>query len=396
KTDPGGPAGGASAEGMLAEFYVVVAKTAAGVAGALGSPVEQLPGDVAAQVQKEHTRSLPAVLAFGRGLALKDRGDYAGARTEFETALKEDPNFELPRRELALLPATLISLIAVAGSVEAAAPAALATGGGLTLTSPAVLAAGGVVAAGAIGGGIAAAAGGGGGGGGARATTTANRHAPTLSGVENRSITLGQTVELQIVGTDPDGTRVHLSSPNLPAGATFTPTDAAPATASFSWTPTATGTTTVTFVATDSGTPRRSTSASAAISVGTPSATTTTTIPCTPLGAGCTQNGACCSGDCAVTPNQQTTVCCTGLGKACTTAGLCCGTTATCTTGVCCLLAAQPCRLHSDCCVGTSCTGGACCLPVNATCTTNAECCTGFCDVELGCQPGSGPFPTAR
>src|SRR6185295_4925340 len=199
-----------SAEGMLTEFYILVSRTSAAVAAGLDAPVDKLPPETAAKVQQTHTQSLPAVLAFGRGLDLKDRGDYAGARTEFETALKEDPNFDLARRQLALLPASLLSLAAVASSAEAAVPAA---GGGLSLTSPAVLAGGALLAAGAIGGGIAAAVSGGGGGGG---STPTNPHPPTLEGVEDRSVQVGEAVELQIMSKDPDGTRVELKVTNAP------------------------------------------------------------------------------------------------------------------------------------------------------------------------------------
>ncbi len=377
-----------SAEGMLAEFYILVARTAAAVAAGLGAPVEKLPPETAARVQETHTKSLPAALAFGRGLDLKDRGDYAGARTELETALKEDPNFELAERELALLPASLISLAAVANGAEAAVPAAVgATGaGGLSLTSPAVLAGASIVAAAAIGGGVAAAVSGGGGGDGSNPAT--NQNPPTLEGVENRSVTVGDAVELQITATDPDGTRVALQVTNQPPGSTFTPLDDRPARASFSWVPSTPGTQTITFTATDHGTPPRSTSRNAVITVSQQPPTTTTTFPCDPLGTGCALGATCCSGDCAVTPVQQTTVCCTGLGKTCSTPEECCGRFTGCTSGMCCLAAGQSCALPTDCCPGASCTAGACCLPVGAPCQTSTECCSGFCDTSLGCQLG--------
>lgn len=376
-----------SVEGPLAEFYLLVTKTAAAMAAGLGRPVDKLPSDVAARVQERHTKSLPAALAFGRGLEAKDRGDYATARTEFETALKEDPNFELARRELKLLPATLLSLLAVAGAAEVAAPLAVAgTASGLSLTSPVVLAGAGLVAAGAIGGGVAAGLSGGGDGGGSKAPAR-NPHAPELDGVENRSITLGQSVQLDITGTDPDGTQVKLTVTNLPSGATFTPVDGNPATGRFSWTPTGTGAT-VTFKATDSGNPPKSATANSIITV-SPSSTTTTTI-CLTLGTACSANGACCSGDCAVTPQQQTTVCCTGLGKTCSTATDCCGAASSCPSGLCCIAAGSACTLPTDCCAGATCTGtgGTCCLPDSAPCTSGVQCCGGFCDSGGTCSGG--------
>jgi tetratricopeptide (TPR) repeat protein len=375
----------ASAEGMLTEFYVLVPQTAAAVAAGLGTPVDKLPPDTAAKVRQPHTKSLPAVFAFGRGLDRKDRGDYAGARIEFETALKEDPDFELARRELALLPASLISLAAVASTAEAAIPA-----GGLSFTSPAVLAGAGLVAVAAIGGGIAAGVSGGGGGGGSTsAATSTNAHAPTLEGVEDRSVQVGEAVELQITGSDPDGTRVELKVTNQPAGSTFTPLGERPTRASFSWVPTTPGTRTVTFTATDNGNPKRSVSRNSVITVSQQTPTTSTTTPCSPLGSACQQGAVCCSGDCAVTPAQQTTVCCTAFGKTCGAAAECCGASTACTGGVCCIAAGVVgCSLPTDCCSGASCVSGGCCLPDGASCGIDSECCGGVCDVSLGCVSG--------
>jgi len=376
-----------SAEGMLTEFYILVSRTSAAVAAGLDAPVDKLPPETAAKVQQTHTKSLPAVLAFGRGLDLKDRGDYAGARTEFETALKEDPNFDLARRQLALLPASLLSLAAVASSAEAAVPAA---GGGLSLTSPAVLAGGALLAAGAIGGGIAAAVSGGGGGGG---STPTNPHPPTLEGVEDRSVQVGEAVELQIMSKDPDGTRVELKVTNPPPGSTFTPLDDRPARASFSWVPTTPGTRTVTFTATDNGNPKRSTSRDAVITVSQPTPTTSTTIPCSSLGSACDPQATCClSGDCALTPaSRTTTVCCTGYGKPCGGPEECCGISTVCTDGVCCIApGVAGCSVPTDCCSGGSCISGTCCLPAGAPCQAGgSECCSGVCDVSLGCLSGS-------
>jgi tetratricopeptide (TPR) repeat protein len=378
-----------SAEGMLTEFYVLVPQTATAVAAGLDAPVAKLPPETAAKVQQSHTKSLPAVLAFGRGLDLKDSGDYAGARAEFETAVKEDPNFELARRELSLLPASLLSLAAVATTAEAAIPAA---GGGLSLTSPAVLAGGAILVAGAIGGGIAAGVSGGGGGGGSSSAST-NPHPPTLEGVENSSVQVGDTVTLQITGSDPDGTRVELKVTNPPPGSTFTPVNDRQAHATFSWTPTTPGTSTVTFTATDNGNPKRSTTRNAVITVSQGTPTTSTTIGCLPLGSACDPQGTCCvSDDCAFTPAEPTTtVCCTGFGKPCGGPEDCCGVSTTCTDSVCCIApGASGCVAPTDCCSGASCDAG-CCLLVGLPCQTSAECCNGFCDTSLGCQPGSGP-----
>jgi TolB-like protein len=396
-TETSAQLGSSAAEGMLTEFYILVQRTAAALAAGLGAPIEKLPAETAAKVQQTHTKSLPAALAFGRGLDLKDRGDYAGARVEFEKALKEDPDFDLAKRELALLPLSLLSLAGVATAAEAAVPAALAaTGGGLSLTSPAVLAGASIVAAAAIGGGVAAAVSGGDDGG--NDSNPTNVHAPTLEGVENRTVAVGETVDLQITATDPDGTRVELKVTNQPPGSTFTPLDDRPARASFSWVPTTPGTQTITFTATDNGTPKRSTSRNAVITVSQQPPTTTTTFPCgDPLGTPCEVGATCCSGDCGPTPVQQNAVCCTGYGKTCTGREECCGPSTTCTDSVCCLpLGFVQCTLSTDCCSGATCISGNCCLPVGAPCQLDSECCSEFCDVDLGCQSASIPGRESR
>jgi tetratricopeptide (TPR) repeat protein len=372
-----------SAEGMLDQFYDLISKTAATIAAGLGRPVEKLPDDVSARVQERHTKRLPAALAFGSGLDAKDRGDYPAARVAFETALHEDPGFTLARRELLALPASLISLAAVASAAEAAGPSTEKKGPWLTSTP--VLVGAGVLAAGAIGGGVAAGvSGGGGGGGGTPSNPPKNPNPPEFTGVQNVSVTVGQPVRVDISATDPDRTKVKLTATNLPTGSTFTPVDGNPATATFTWTPNAPGSTTVTFKATDSGNPPKSTSANSIITVSQAPSSTTTTTMCSPLGTPCTVAGTCCSGDCAVTPDQTATVCCTALGKTCGTLSECCGGSTSCTNGVCCVGVTLPCSLPTDCCAGTTCSGGACCLPSGAPCNTGTECCSGICSGTCG------------
>ncbi len=139
---------------------------------------ERRPGsqEVIAEVRKPQTRSMPAMIAYSNGLDAKDRQNYPEARRQFEAAVREDPNFELPRRELLLLPLLALSVDKIIAAVESAAPSAktaglaLEGGSAATLgvnTTTAALVAGGVaVAGGAIAGGLAASGGGGGGGGG--------------------------------------------------------------------------------------------------------------------------------------------------------------------------------------------------------------------------------------
>ena len=51
-------------------------------------------------INERQTESIEALLAFGRGLAAMDAGDFAGARAEFQAATVADPSFSLPEAEV--------------------------------------------------------------------------------------------------------------------------------------------------------------------------------------------------------------------------------------------------------------------------------------------------------
>lgn len=102
----------------LDRFYVAVRDTAVAIASRLeGGAASALPA-AGERLRSIHTESLDAALAFGRGLDLEDRGDLDGARREYERALGADRSFRLARRQLATLPAALMSLPAVATAVQ--------------------------------------------------------------------------------------------------------------------------------------------------------------------------------------------------------------------------------------------------------------------------------------
>lgn len=124
-------------------------------------------------IRRPHTISLPAFRAYANGLDAKDRGDYGTARTHFQQALRDDPNFALAQRELITLPAAPLTPAGIITSVQTSLPPAStaiaglvapvapgATGGGLPLTTIGIGAL--VVGGAAIG--IAVGVGGGGGG----------------------------------------------------------------------------------------------------------------------------------------------------------------------------------------------------------------------------------------
>ena len=142
-------------------------------------PARPLPPSVVDEVMKPQTRSMPAMIAFSNGLDAKDRGDYATARRELEQALREDPDFDLARKELLLLPLVFLSTAAIVSAVESSAPSAQSAASSVsgttttttTTTSATTTSTSGIstttavvvgvaVAAGAIAGGIAASNGG--------------------------------------------------------------------------------------------------------------------------------------------------------------------------------------------------------------------------------------------
>lgn len=106
----------------LDRFYIAIRDTAVALSSRLERPVSSLPPATAQRVQAIHTESLEAALAFGRGLALEDTGDMDGARREYERAVRADSSFRLARAQLATLPAALISLSAVAATVQSELP----------------------------------------------------------------------------------------------------------------------------------------------------------------------------------------------------------------------------------------------------------------------------------
>jgi hypothetical protein len=125
---------------------------------------------------------------------------------------------------------------------------------------------------------------------------------------------------------------------------------------------------------------------------------------CLQLGAGCHQNGDCCSSDC------ENGACaypvCHSDNTACTSNGQCCSQT--CSSGKCkplnttCSTLGNACTSNAACC-SALCTSGTCqpssfCAQPGDACAANADCCTGVCNVATGqtlgtcnATPPSGP-----
>lgn len=119
----------AEEDGLAEEFYELVPKiSAAFVPVLVGKLTTGLPAGTAARVREEHTRSLPAALAFGRVLEAKDRRDGEAAEEECKRIEQLDPDFELARRTCAGIPPVWMSAAAIATASESLIFAA-STGG---------------------------------------------------------------------------------------------------------------------------------------------------------------------------------------------------------------------------------------------------------------------------
>lgn len=327
--DAGTAVADAKSEALATEFYKLVPAVAERFAAALGRPVSQLPPPVKQQVEKEHTHSLDAAVAFGHALDGLDRHDAEAALKACKEVEQADPNFDLAKRKCAFVPPVWLSMQGVASSVEPTAFAMAGAGAASGSVWPAVV---GALVVGGIAGGTYAAVsgGGGGGGGGGNGGNPPGNNPPQLNGVADRTVGAGQTAVIDMDCRDPDGTTTTITNPNPAPGGSFNQTSGVPATARYRQT-TSQGQVgesfTTSFTCTDSGAPPASTSQSATIRIVAqpqPEPTPTpqpTPVPCRPLGASCSANSQCCSRGCAGDPS----ICCGVEGAACTTDADCCG-----------------------------------------------------------------------
>jgi hypothetical protein len=167
------------AQGVLKEFYDLEKKIACQIIQALGKDCQKVPDGF----YMIHTKSMPALVLYSRGLDEFDKENYDEARDLFQQSLDEDPKFDLALAALIATPTSAMLFMSDSQMASAAATSApssatagtavvtSATGSGATSASagagflglsPTALTVAGVAAAG----GVALAAGGGGGGGG--------------------------------------------------------------------------------------------------------------------------------------------------------------------------------------------------------------------------------------
>jgi tetratricopeptide (TPR) repeat protein len=353
-----------SREGRVEEFYRLVPEIATELVPVLARKrVEELPAEQQARVRNEHTRSLPAALAFGRALDAKDRQDGEEAQRQCREAEREDPDFELARRTCGLIPPLWMSTQAVATAVEAQVITAVAAGVGVT---PWVV--GGLAVAGAAAGGAVAASSGGGGGDGDRtAITEGQGNAPGLQGVpSSASVRVGETLTYNITSNDPDGEAVDLTVQNAPENSTFQQTSGV-FTAVFRFSPRANQvnqTFVVTFCASKRRDPSIRTCASSSINV-LPEAPPPPPEPCLELDEACGSAAQCCSGQCGPSGESSDDVCCLGVGQSCVGAEFSC---------------CDPGGELQELSCGQA---GTCCTEFDDPCTSDADCCSGCCaDVQ--------------
>jgi tetratricopeptide (TPR) repeat protein len=169
------------AQGALKEFYDLEKNIACQIVQALGKNCETVPGGF----YIIHTKSLPALVLYSRGLDEFDKENYDEARSMFQKSLDEDPKFDLalvallatPTSAMLLMsysqmastaassgpsPATAGSAVAKSTAGSAATASGGSTGAGALGLSPTALTVAGVAA---VGGALALSGGGGGGGG---------------------------------------------------------------------------------------------------------------------------------------------------------------------------------------------------------------------------------------
>lgn len=174
-TDRRASVGAQEAKGLLKHFYDMEKRIACQIIQDLGKNCNAVP----AGFHKIHTKSMPALVAYSRGLDHFDKENYDEAREHFQKAIDEDPRFELAIAALLATPPSSMAAMdrsqmisnasaggpssATAGTAVAGATAATMAASSMGGISPTTAIVGGVAI---LGGGVALAGGGGGGGGG--------------------------------------------------------------------------------------------------------------------------------------------------------------------------------------------------------------------------------------
>jgi TolB-like protein/outer membrane protein assembly factor BamD (BamD/ComL family) len=106
-----------NAQGVLTEFYDLEKKIACQIIQALGKNCETVPEGF----YIIHTKSLPALVLYSKGLDEFDRENYDEARELFQQSLDEDPKFDLALAALLATPTSAMLLMDDSQMASAAA-----------------------------------------------------------------------------------------------------------------------------------------------------------------------------------------------------------------------------------------------------------------------------------
>ena len=118
--------GNQETKGKKDKFYDLEKKIACRIVTDLGRDCSQAPKAFG----KIHTKSLPAMEAYSKGLDYTDQEKYDKARTSFKKAVDEDPEFDLAKTALVATPFAALLLMSesqMASSTAASAPPSTAT-----------------------------------------------------------------------------------------------------------------------------------------------------------------------------------------------------------------------------------------------------------------------------
>jgi hypothetical protein len=103
-TESGRNLGVTTERGEIAALFRAQKAITFGVLRSAGIPLESLPPDVRARIERFQTTNLEAFRAFSEGLALKDQGRFAQARDAFARAARLDPGFALAAEQQQAMP----------------------------------------------------------------------------------------------------------------------------------------------------------------------------------------------------------------------------------------------------------------------------------------------------
>lgn len=115
--------------GELAELLRAQKAITFGILRASGIPLDQLPADVRARIERFQTTNLEAFRAFSSGLDLRDQGRFAEAKEAFRRAAELDPGFALAQeQQLAMPDVNVLNPVQLRAVIAATASAAVDRG----------------------------------------------------------------------------------------------------------------------------------------------------------------------------------------------------------------------------------------------------------------------------